>query len=461
MIFRALNSDDLIAVADLHAEAFPNYFLTHLGTTVLKLFYAQFVDNPNNIGIVAESYGKVIGFVTGTLQSPILYRKFYRQHFLKIASTVFARLLDDPVVRGGFFARISHVRRALVALFAGAGAGAGAGASLHDFGGNESITATAIITRLLSIGVSLNNRGSGIANKLVDCYCDALASLGESVVGLSVLNDNLRAITFYKNSGWVCEFETPNSTYFFRPIMSNSSLSANAETRAIVERYSRRRNNITDDRYSCLNPSVYMGQQEKQRILIRWFKDNNIYQIGEKRLLEVGCGAGGNLVDMMRLGFRPENLIGNELLEDRAADARRILPETTKILVGDASTLDFGSDKFDIVYQSTVFTSILNEPFQATLATKMWDLVSPGGYILWYDFVYNNPKNPDVRGVSLDRVRQLFPNGEFGFKRLTLAPPISRFVCRIHPGLYGVFNALPFLRTHVLCWIQKQSESEK
>ena len=38
---------------------------------------------------------------------------------------------------------------------------------------------------------------------------------------------------------------------------------------------------------------------------------------------------------------------------------------------------------------------------------------------------------------------------------VTLAPPIGRRLCKILPALYPVFNAIPLLRTHVLCWIQK------
>ena len=36
-----------------------------------------------------------------------------------------------------------------------------------------------------------------------------------------------------------------------------------------------------------------------------------------------------------------------------------------------------------------------------------------------------------------------------------MAPPLARSVVRLHPGLYTVFNALPLLRTHLLCWIEK------
>ena len=96
-----------------------------------------------------------------------------------------------------------------------------------------------------------------------------------------------------------------------------------------------------------------------------------------------------------------ENLVGDEFLEDRAEVARRRLPEGIKILVGDAAEVNLEEGPFDIVYQSTVFTSILDDGFQQKLADRMWKLVKPGGGVLWYDFIYNNPNNPDVRGVPL------------------------------------------------------------
>jgi hypothetical protein len=40
-------------------------------------------------------------------------------------------------------------------------------------------------------------------------------------------------------------------------------------------------------------------------------------------------------------------------------------------------------------------------------------------------------------------------------RHLTLAPPIARAFCRLHPALYTLCNALPSLRTHLLCWIVK------
>jgi len=89
-----------------------------------------------------------------------------------------------------------------------------------------------------------------------------------------------------------------------------------------------------------------------------------------------------------------EELSGNELLEDRAAEVRKRLPAAIKILVGDAAEIDLAEGPFDIVYQSTVFTSILDNGFQQKLANRMWALTKPDGGVLWFDFIYNNPATP-------------------------------------------------------------------
>lgn len=68
---------------------------------------------------------------------------------------------------------------------------------------------------------------------------------------------------------------------------------------------------------------------------------------------------------------------------------------------------------------------------------------------------YDNPRNPDVKGVSLTRIRQLFPDGVVHSIRVTLAP-LSAAVCKLHPTLYTVLNAMPLLRTNLLCWIEKK-----
>ena len=227
------------------------------------------------------------------------------------------------------------------------------------------------------------------------------------------------------------------------------------ETHQIIARYERRKTLGNGGRDSILLPHRYLSQQEKEKHYLRLFLRWGINHIAELRVLEIGCGDGVNLLQLLRWGFQPQMLVGNELLPDRCEAARRVLPSAVQILQGDATQLALPDNSFDIVLQSTVFTSILDDQFQRQLAGRMWSLVKPGGGILWYDFVYNNPKNPDVRGVNRRRIRQLFPHGRFQFQSATLAPPLARAVTTISPRLYGVFNSLPFLRTHLFCWIEK------
>jgi SAM-dependent methyltransferase len=227
------------------------------------------------------------------------------------------------------------------------------------------------------------------------------------------------------------------------------------ELQAVVERYARRP--ATDDRYDPLRPDVWQSLQERQRAMLSLFRALGLANLSSLRLHEVGCGGGGNLLELLRLGFTPEHLAGIDLLAERVARARHVLPEAVRLEAGDATSAPVPDASLDIVYVSTVFSSLLDDGTQQRLADAMWRWLRPGGGVLWYDFVVDNPRNADVRGVPLRRVRTLFPHGAVQAHRVTLAPPLARAVCRVHPALYSVFNAVPLLRTHVLAWIAKPS----
>jgi SAM-dependent methyltransferase len=225
------------------------------------------------------------------------------------------------------------------------------------------------------------------------------------------------------------------------------------ESRAVAERYARRG---APDRYSLLQPDVWQTLQERQRAEWQLWARLGWHDLAQRRYCEVGCGAGGALLEALRAGFGPEQLTGIELLPQRHAMARRVLPAAVTLHLGDALAAPVPEASQDVVAQHTVFSSLLDDGFQARLAQAMWRWVKPGGGVLWYDFTVDNPRNRDVRGVPLKQVRALFPEAAgIMQRRITLAPPLARAVCRVHPSLYTLCNAVPLLRTHLLCWIWK------
>jgi SAM-dependent methyltransferase len=224
------------------------------------------------------------------------------------------------------------------------------------------------------------------------------------------------------------------------------------EPQAVAERFARR---AATDRYSPLRPEVNRLLQQRQRALLGLLHRAGISALDNLRLTEVGCGDGGNLLELLQLGFAPQHLQGLELLPDRLEQARARLPAAVRLLPGDASRAAVADASQDLVLQSTVFSSLLDDAFQQRLADAMWRWLRPGGAIIWYDFTVDNPRNADVRGVPLARVRQLFPHGTVTARRVTLAPPLARAACRVHPWLHDALNLLPLLRTHVLAWVAK------
>lgn len=230
-------------------------------------------------------------------------------------------------------------------------------------------------------------------------------------------------------------------------------MSSEREPEQVASRYARRAD--ADARYGPLRADVMAALHERQRVLRELLLRHGHEDTAALRLVEVGCGAGGNLLELLRLGFRPAHLQGVELLPQRLAQARELLPPALVLHGGDACELALPEGSQDIAFVSTVFSSLLDDAFQQRLADAMWRWLKPGGAVLWYDFTVDNPANRDVRGVPLARVRELFPQGRIDARRVTLAPPIARRVVRLHPSLYTVFNLIPLLRTHRLAWIAK------
>jgi len=208
-------------------------------------------------------------------------------------------------------------------------------------------------------------------------------------------------------------------------------------------------------RYSFVSPGNLATIQERERIMLRALQRAGYADFAERRLLEVGCGTGFWLRQFVHWRMPPANVTGVELLPERASEARSLLPAGVRVVEGNGASLPFDDCSFDIVLQSVVFSSILDANVKEQVAREMMRVLRPGGLILWYDFFMNNPRNPDVRGVSKGDIRRLFPGCTVELQRLTLAPPLARIVTPVFPPLYGLLSSIRILCTHYLGLIRR------
>ena len=236
--------------------------------------------------------------------------------------------------------------------------------------------------------------------------------------------------------------------------MVQSLDSARAEEARIREAYGKRE---TDDlRYSWFNPAYQFMVQQRERRLLDLLQRHDFAGLESKTILEVGCGTGQWLRDFIKWGARPENVTGIDLLPERVSRARRLCPPAVRIQRASAAQLPFFGERFDVVLQSTVFTSILDSELKQHVAAEMRRVVKREGLILWYDYHANNPWNSDVRGVKRREIGQLFPDCRIKLERITLLPPLARCLAPYsYLGCY-LLEKFPPLCTHYLGVIRKK-----
>ncbi len=204
------------------------------------------------------------------------------------------------------------------------------------------------------------------------------------------------------------------------------------------------------DRYSLFNPAQLFAVQQRQRAVLKCLRRNDFYPLKGRHILEVGCGAGGVLLEALTFGADAEHVHGADLLFERVQKAFAPLPLTC----ADGQSLPYAAASFDLTMQFTVFSSVLDDGVKRNLAAEMLRVTKPGGLILWYDF-WLNPTNPQTRGIRPAEIRNLFPGCSFQFERTTLAPPLARRLVPLSWGLSLLLESMSVFNTHYLGAIRR------
>jgi SAM-dependent methyltransferase len=183
---------------------------------------------------------------------------------------------------------------------------------------------------------------------------------------------------------------------------------------------------------------------------------HHLMPLAERRVLDVGCGDGSVLRDLVRYGASPRYLEGVDLLPERIRRARELSPGI-RFSVGDAQALPYPDGAFDLTLAFTLLSSVIDGGGRRRVAEEAMRVLRPGGALLLYDF-WLNPGNPDVRPLRAGEIRRLFSGHEIDLRRVTLAPPITRAVARWSWLLCEVLEKVPVLRTHYLAAVIKRSD---
>ncbi len=221
-----------------------------------------------------------------------------------------------------------------------------------------------------------------------------------------------------------------------------------SEAGRLREAYARRARHGLDSRYDYWRPENLFIYQARERAVLGQLRKANMLPLTNRKVLDVGCGDGAVLRDMVRYGATADDLHGVDLLSDRIERARELTPGA-HIAVADAQSLNYEDGSFDLVLGFTLLSSIVGPEARARVANEMRRVTRHGGVVLLYDF-WTNPFNRDVRPLRQAEVSSLYPGNRIDFQRTTLAPPLLRLAIKLPGGWLACswLDMLPFLRTH-------------
>ena len=177
IIIRQAKLDDLDAIVNIHDIAFPNFFLTSLGDSFLKLYYKSVLKNSDGILLVSQGDNDIIGFCAGTLLSSGFNTRLIKKNLLSYMGQGIRLLFTHPI-------RIWHLYKNL-------------SKENPDVGDNGDYA------ELLSIGVDPNKQGGGVGKKMLIALEREVQRKGGSQLSLTTdFEDNEKAIGFYHSLGY-------------------------------------------------------------------------------------------------------------------------------------------------------------------------------------------------------------------------------------------------------------------
>lgn len=234
------------------------------------------------------------------------------------------------------------------------------------------------------------------------------------------------------------------------------------ERRRILEAYERRESRLAQGVVtSGIEDTAHrLRLRERYRLTFGLLDELTDRPRENLRALDLGCGDGAFLRELLDRGFRPDHLTGIDLRPPVLERARARLPGL-RLELGCASRLSLPPASMNLIFAHTVFSSILLKELRESIRDEIERVLAPGGRLVLYDFFRKNPRNPDVVALSLEELIELFsPLHLEASRRLTFRVDHARKI----PGpllrlLYPLLARLDSARTHHLLVFRKGPRS--
>ena len=176
--------------------------------------------------------------------------------------------------------------------------------------------------------------------------------------------------------------------------------------------------------------------------------------IPEARLLDLGAGDGGDCERFRQIGFRPERIVAVDLLRETLLRTRKSRGWLT-VLQADAARLPFHDATFEVVYQSTMLSSILDPNLRGKILLEVRRVLSPNGLFVSYDTRYPNPWNRNTSPVSSSELQAAFLGWRVSARSTTPIPQLARLVGALSRMAWRAIETIPLLRSHLLAIVRK------
>lgn len=210
------------------------------------------------------------------------------------------------------------------------------------------------------------------------------------------------------------------------------------------------------NKWSLFNQGNLFIFSQREFSFIRLLKHYEIFDLRNKKILDLGCGSGFELYNMLKFGALPKNLYGIDIRAEAIFQAKKKNPHIN-FLIANASFLPFKDLSFDIEIQYTLFSSVIDKKDRINIVKEMLRVIKREGLIIWYDF-FINPLNKETKAIGKKEIKQLFKGCKLYFKRITLAPLISRKLGEFSILLCLFLEKIKIFNTHYLIGIKKNGQ---